>query len=74
MAVVQERIYNRPTHGGVIRSMVGRAAINSPCSFSTANSLWDDNVPTTNNNPNRPPNPSTTTLPSTTTPHTLSRR
>ena len=68
MAAVRERIYNRPTHGGVIGAMVGRAAINDPCSFATADSLWDNTAPTTTNNPNRPSDPSTMTLPSTTTP------
>jgi len=52
MAAVRERIYNRPTHGGFIGAMVGRAAINDPCSFATADSLWNNTAPTTTNNPN----------------------
>jgi len=54
LQAVQDRIVDG--HGGVIGAMAGRAAINHPCSFATADSLWDDGCDTvgttTNNNKN----------------------
>jgi len=42
MASVQDRISKKGSSSSVIGAMVGRAAINHPCSFATADSLWED--------------------------------
>ena len=47
MAAVQDRIQNGPS--SVIGAMVGRAAINHPCSFALADSLWRDDDDDENN-------------------------
>ena len=41
MASVQDRLSKGSS--SVVGAMVGRAAINHPCSFALADSLWDDN-------------------------------
>ena len=39
---VQDRLCRRSSDNSVIGAMVGRSAINHPCSFSSADALWED--------------------------------
>jgi len=43
MTAVQNRVYKRSSDNDVIGAMVGRSAINHPCSFAGADALWDGN-------------------------------